>query len=67
VFAQINGAGADGVIRYEFYWADAKTNTIPSEETAPTIDATAASNGDAESEAETQEVVIVWGDGTSAK
>ena len=65
VFAQINGADADGVVRYEFYWADAKTNTIPGEEPAPTIDAPAATNG--EGEVDAQEVVVVWGDGTRAK
>jgi hypothetical protein len=67
VYAQVHGAGPDGIVRYEFYWADAKTNTIPSEERAPTIDATADTNGDAEGEAEAQEVVIVWGDGTPVK
>jgi hypothetical protein len=65
VYAQINSVG-DQVIRYDIRWADAKTNTFPEENDAPTIDATATGNGGAESEAEAQEVVIVWGDGTRA-
>jgi hypothetical protein len=61
VFAQINGADADGVVRYEITWGSAK------ESEAPTIDAT-ATRGDAEGEAkaEAQEVAYYWADGTRA-
>jgi hypothetical protein len=64
VFAQINGADADGVVRYDIRWADAGTNSFPEDEPA-TIDATATS-GDAE-EAEAQEVAYCWADGTPVK
>jgi hypothetical protein len=52
ILAQVGGTSEP--VRYEFYWADAKTNTLP--EKAPTIDAT--TSGDAE---EGGGPVIVWG------
>jgi hypothetical protein len=58
VFAQINGADADGVVRYEITWGSAKKSE------AATIDAAAAT--DAEGEAEAQEVAYYWADGTRA-
>jgi hypothetical protein len=65
VFAEVNNVG-DQVIRYDIRWADAKTNSFPEERNAPTIDAPAATHGNAEGEAEAQEVEIIWGDGTKA-
>jgi hypothetical protein len=50
-------------VRYEFYWADARTNKLPGDEPA-TIDAPATTN--AEGEAEAQEVAVYWADGTRA-
>ena len=50
-------------MRYEFYWADAKTNKLPEDKPA-TIDATAS--GTAE-EVEGDGPIVVWGDGTRAR
>jgi hypothetical protein len=70
VFAQINGADADGVVRYDIRWADAKTNSFPEENNAPTIDAAdighGEANGEAEAEAEPM-AAFCWGDGTPVK
>jgi hypothetical protein len=53
------------VIRYEFRWADAKTNTIPGEDispvAAPIIEAAVDGKGaDAE-----EPTTIIWGDGST--
>jgi hypothetical protein len=51
------------VVRYEFRWADAKTNRFPEEiepaVAAPIIEAAA------QEDAADAETVIVWGDGSS--
>jgi hypothetical protein len=49
-------------VRYEFYWADARTNKLPGDEPA-IIDATAATNAEGEAEAP----LYHWGDGTPVK
>jgi hypothetical protein len=71
VYAQIHGAGPDGVIRYDIRWADAKTNSFPEERDAPTIDAAVTgsgeADGEAEGEAEPMRVALCWGDGTPVK
>jgi hypothetical protein len=65
VYAQVHGAGPDGVIRYEITWGKAQADPVAGGQyrQTPTIDAT-NSNDDAEGEAE---VEFCWADGTPVR
>jgi hypothetical protein len=63
LLAQVGGTSEP--VRYEFYWADAKTNKAPEDKPA-TIDATATTNAEGEAETEAQGVALYWADGTRA-